>query len=384
MTQTKKSIFLFFLSIIAVSFLLIPIAHATEVFSDGFESGNFNAWTGTSGSNSIVTSPIHTGSKAAQLDTTSGFIWKDLGDTYPTLYARMYWRISDLPANNKFVDLIDLSAGQGAYSPVADVGYGQVGGVYNWYTRLMGEYAQGYIQTIDVDTWYCIEIKCVVSATVGEIRVWINGVERITRTGLNMGSTNLGRVYAMFYQAPWAANVFYDCVVVADAYIGPESEMQNLSFALSQTVTPAATLYSQKALTKTSSETSYSTSGLSSMKFLTRICQTSTSITSVLQGTKSLTQVIVQNLESAVVTAVLGSLKALKRPFLQTMTITETVDVAKYLHALFVENLETATIHDLLNPVLGVAWTTDDAVALAAIALIFGLSALALIAVKHK
>ena len=197
----------------------------TEIFSDGFESGDFTAWTGTAGTPTIVTTPVHHGTYAAQLQAGEGvnkFVYKDLGATYQTLYARLYWRISVLPAVNKFVDLIDLTAGQGAYSAVADVGYGQVSGVFNWYYRLLGNYYQGYVETISVDTWYCIELKCLVSATIGEIRVWINGVERITQTGLNTGSTNLGRMYAMFYQAPWATNAFADCVVVADTYIGPE------------------------------------------------------------------------------------------------------------------------------------------------------------------
>ncbi len=65
-----------------------------------------------------------------------------------------------------------------------------------------------------------------VSTTVGEVRAYIDGTERITKTGLNTGAVDAGRVYIMFYQVPWATDAYFDCVVVADTYIGPEAAAQ--------------------------------------------------------------------------------------------------------------------------------------------------------------
>ncbi len=109
----------------------------TELFSSGWEdSGGSDItdggkWTGTYGTPTVVGSPVHHGSYAAKLqagEASNKFIWKDLGATYSTLFIRAYVQIADLPASGKFVDLLDISAGQGSYSALGDLGYINDGG----------------------------------------------------------------------------------------------------------------------------------------------------------------------------------------------------------------------------------------------------------------
>ncbi|MEM2995645.1 MAG: hypothetical protein QXI91_06520, partial [Candidatus Bathyarchaeia archaeon] len=61
-------LFVFLIVLLFLNSLTTP-AYAT-IFSDGFESGDFSAWTGTVGSPTIVSSPTHHGAYAARFGST--------------------------------------------------------------------------------------------------------------------------------------------------------------------------------------------------------------------------------------------------------------------------------------------------------------------------
>jgi len=207
----------------------------TELFSDGFESGDFSAWDGTAnyyGSSSIVLSPVYQGSYAAKFTCTDdsvgayGVAYKNLGSAYSTIHMRVYLRISALPNGARFgcYKLRNAaSAGDQFYVGVLNDAGTEKWGVFveytdTWYT---------YTEDITLDTWYCIEVKIVRDSSNGEVHLWRNGTEIITETGINTGANDMDKVYAGYQHTSSMGgsgalvDVYVDCVVVADTYIGP-------------------------------------------------------------------------------------------------------------------------------------------------------------------
>ena len=70
-----------------------PMAKATTLFEDGFESNDFLEWTGTSGSPSIVGDPVKYGSYAASFDAVE-YCYETLSSSQPVIYHRFYFRVT--------------------------------------------------------------------------------------------------------------------------------------------------------------------------------------------------------------------------------------------------------------------------------------------------
>ena len=88
----KLSLLMLILNVLCVCYVSFSLEKG-EIFSDGFESGNFSAWTGTNGSPSIVKSPVHHGSYAAQANAAYEYWYKTFsGQT--VVYVRFYFRLS--------------------------------------------------------------------------------------------------------------------------------------------------------------------------------------------------------------------------------------------------------------------------------------------------
>jgi hypothetical protein len=94
------------------------------------------------------------------------------------------------------------------------------GGVYKWRLRLTESATEDtYPQTISVDTWYCLEI--LYDSTNDLHKLWVDGAERISFSAFVTGAMDR---FSVGYPSGgwWSHNEYVDCVVVADAYIGPE------------------------------------------------------------------------------------------------------------------------------------------------------------------
>lgn len=207
------------------------------IFSDGFETNNFNAWTGTTttaGETATVEAlNVHHGSFNANF-TTDGSATGEQALAYKTLvaattlYARAYFKIlTALPANGKYYSILTLAVG-GNY--LVRVEINNTAGVYTWGIR----YHVGATHTlatytppsaIALNTWYCVEIKSVEDAVVGEARLYIGGTEVITKTDLDtsahgaMTRHDVGEYYSL---GQTAHSIIVDCDVVDSSYIGPE------------------------------------------------------------------------------------------------------------------------------------------------------------------
>jgi len=187
------------------------------IFSDGFESGDFSAWTGTTGTPTVETSPVHHGTYVMKNPSGTHYVNKTLGAAYAEIFVRVYARFSAL---------------------TTDTDYGteimKVGKATNWnYATLvravktagpvvfmMSSGAHARVDTdvaIAIDTWYCVELKR--RTTSGTVDLYINGVleasfayDYYDADTVQVGGT-----------AQQVSNAYFDCVVVADAYIGTEA-----------------------------------------------------------------------------------------------------------------------------------------------------------------
>lgn len=196
----------------------------TQIFSDGFESGDFSAWTSTTGTPVVQSVVKHHGTYCAESDASGDYYRKDYTEQ-TTVFHRVYLRFSVLPANNEYFQFMRM--GMGATEICSVQVRRKTDGTL--ILRLSRNYPASasfdYSYTWVVNTWYCIEVKFV-RAVSGEYKVWLDGTEVITNTGVNTtGVTGASRIVAGWNSGSVAAGdvVWIDCVVVADAYIGPEA-----------------------------------------------------------------------------------------------------------------------------------------------------------------
>jgi hypothetical protein len=203
----------------------------TVLFSDGFETGDFSAWTGTSGSPAVVSSWAHHGVYSAEVQAND-LIQKSFGTSYNTVYMRSYVKFNTLP------DADYYSMRLGLYVIGDDYWYfGTYCGVYvdpsdhsakffldahdigGGYTYLSSPLPQTGVV-------YCLEVRHTAN---GAIEFYIDGELKAQSTIDNYSSFGAVVVASQ-------GEMLVDCVVVSDAYIGPESE------AALKTVTDALAL----------------------------------------------------------------------------------------------------------------------------------------------
>jgi len=245
-----KTIILLFL---IFSLTVYPV-FATTIFSDGFESGDFTAWTGTylqdGQTLEVIAAAKHHGTYGLHVAFVAD--WKVHEECYKqitgvtTIYARVYTKFNTLPASNNAVFYVLTLAGDYWQYEIAEIGVLRSGSAEKWQCRYLS--AGTTMTTTNIASpapttgqWYCLEVEAVISNTVGEVHVWIDGTERFTLTGLdndgfgNIDFVRVGLEKADNIQTTYP-DIYVDCVVVADAYIGPEVSGQDLTFQLSQTI----------------------------------------------------------------------------------------------------------------------------------------------------
>ena len=224
--------------------LNVNLAWATTIFEDGFESGDFSNWTTTYGSPTIVTSPVYQGSYAASFDAEGDYIEKDITDAstyYYRLYARWANDITDSGARMTIMGFFDAGGAESCYLELWNDA-----GTLKWRIWYQDSGNNPIWQATDTPTptngtWYCIELKYYMDSTNGEIRLWIDGTERLVITD-DMRPTSISRIRAGISQNLYlTTNTLYvDCVVVADTYIGPEEAVTEESVSANLTIDTAS------------------------------------------------------------------------------------------------------------------------------------------------
>jgi len=205
----------------------------TVLFSDGFESGDFSQWTGTtvSGGNTleVIAGAKHCGNYGAHSICTAWtgetYCYKTLASSHTTIYIRGYFYLNSVSQMSGYgTSLIEVVNSGG--TNIARVGFYNDGGTTKLAVKIYGDSSWTVGSALSTGQWYCIETKLVFDASTGEQHVYLDGFEDITRTSLalitNAQTIHVGQVVLAGGHSS-DTDVYVDCVVVADAYIGPEA-----------------------------------------------------------------------------------------------------------------------------------------------------------------
>jgi predicted esterase len=208
--------------------------------------GGFSAWTGTSvagtgASITVQSTTKHHGNYAVQaVKGTSAegyaYCYKTFASTYSTLYVRVLVRFTATPASGVRFELFGISEASLNYNLATLFLYNNAG-TLNWDLQYKTDavtenHAYSTTPTISVNTWYPMEIRFHAATSTGDVKAWIvadggsisEGTPTISVTGLTNDDI-LAQTLALCVLTSSTAGYtcYYDCVVVADAYIGPET-----------------------------------------------------------------------------------------------------------------------------------------------------------------
>jgi hypothetical protein len=190
-----------------------PAANA-PAFSDGFESGNLNAWTPKGG---LVpeTPDAASGSWAVEGNTTNGTTYakKTLGSTFNDGYARTAFKVISQ------VSQINLLR-------VRDAAGVSLGWVYLGTTGRLGFHAD--LPNTDVAStavaaagaWHSVEVH--VNVTGGTVDVWLDGVSvaALSQTGVNLGPNPVGAFQIGEGQAGRTYDILFDDAAFSASRLG--------------------------------------------------------------------------------------------------------------------------------------------------------------------
>jgi uncharacterized repeat protein (TIGR02543 family) len=226
----------------------VTFTQTQYIFSDGFESGDFANWDGTSTTTgetaTVVSSPSYDGFYGARFTSNGGasteqaYVYKvvDVSE----VYVRGYFNIGgSLPLNDngdRFY-FIRLLAGNGQ-TGLAYAGIRRDNGVDEWvlyalngYTAVW-TYAQSPLPQNGV--WYSVELHWKLGGSgAGVVQLYLDGVKIIEVTGINTAyfgnarRVDFGLVQATLVQKNLA--IYADGAVVSQSYVGPEATLLSLN-----------------------------------------------------------------------------------------------------------------------------------------------------------
>ncbi|PVX26296.1 MAG: hypothetical protein CW691_01840, partial [Candidatus Bathyarchaeum sp.] len=194
---------------------------AEQVFADGFESGDWSQWSSYNSTyDSIVASPVHHGSYAAEFEATGVNNAASKTNLAPSseMFLRHYVRFSDTIDSGAVIVL----------SSIDIAGFTMVknnGGQMQW--GALSNHDNGYFfvdATIVPNTWYCLELRCLKGSSTGEIQLYVDDTSVINQTGRNMNTSDFSSIQLIgqIISGSSTLNVYHDCVSVATTYIGAE------------------------------------------------------------------------------------------------------------------------------------------------------------------
>ncbi|MCW3999598.1 MAG: hypothetical protein NWE93_05115 [Candidatus Bathyarchaeota archaeon] len=247
-------------------------AQSNYLFSDGFASADFSAWTGTKSYRSGVSASLQSAtalddSYAMKVAVADGSgengvcIYKDLTTKYAAINARVYMRLNGNPASDAKLEVFGFSSDGWIPNTVgAQVNIHGSGGAAQWQVDY---YRNGWqtaiFGTVIPDKWYCVELKLVIGRGTGETRLYIDEAEVFTQTGLtNTAPGSSVRYFCLGVDDEFGGNnlnAFFDAVALSQSYIGPISVLPTPTPSPSPSPTPTASPTPTIAPTETPSPT---------------------------------------------------------------------------------------------------------------------------------
>lgn len=205
-------------------YALTPVASQYDLdctvsrFVDDFETGSLSRWV-TSGSPAISSTEKNTGIYSVLSTASANYFRKYFATSQDRCYCRCYFRYdADFSAGNEMWVMATVQTGYNGVGIVAirsNAGTMEIR-VENFPASTWYSASYPFVK----NQWYYVELYTVVSATVGELHVWVNGVEKLTQTGLNTGTTNiLGAIFGNYYST-WSGNYYTDDCIIDSIYSG--------------------------------------------------------------------------------------------------------------------------------------------------------------------
>src|SRR5947209_2130527 len=177
---------------------------ATTYFSDGFESGNLNAWTlassDSSGSAAVQSTVVNSGSNALALNNASGqyaYIYTALpSGPQAQTFTRFYFRFGSNVTNGTQLAIARNSNGGNVWE--VDYNAGRHGlDIYFWDASGAVYAVFSPNNALSANTWYSIQVQDY-QTTTGHAQAWLNG-------------TSIGSVDAdLSMAAPYARLMLFD------------------------------------------------------------------------------------------------------------------------------------------------------------------------------
>jgi hypothetical protein len=188
------------------------------VFSDGFESGDFSAWTGTLNGPAVSNVVVHTGvwSFGVRLADLFVFCYKALDANIDEFYARVYIYPDtlSLSVNGQFFDIIRFESLTGVNACKACIH--RTAGVNYFALRVTGGSFVDSATVAAVDSWYCVELHYKKNVVC---EIWVDGANT-SSAGANV---QVGR-YTCAYTSSLNNNLVY-----FDDYVGDTAQIGGIS-----------------------------------------------------------------------------------------------------------------------------------------------------------
>ena len=191
-----------------------------RIFTCGFEETNAIAnieetiWSFVSGAPTIVTTPVRSGVYALSIAAGAArYLRRNLSAsvTSGTYFVKAHLRIAGVPSfDNR--ELFTISSSGSADGPRLQMDINRTLELHNVVT---GTVITGPI--LAVNTWYRVEIRYVISGTVGELELQVDGVSYGTITNENTLPTNVQLFIWGSDASNFGSDVFWDDIIINDA-----------------------------------------------------------------------------------------------------------------------------------------------------------------------
>ena len=237
------------------SLTAVFIEDLAPVFEDGFESGDFTAWTGptlTTGETATVVDTLsHTGTYSARFTTNGGATTEQAYVTtaidLSEVYVRGHFYLGGgLPLSDDGDRFYQIRlGGSTSTANIAYAGIMRDEGVDKWVLFIRnGSTWSGYIYADSplpvTGQWVCLELHWKLDSTAGFAELYVDDQLAVSVHGLNTASLgNAMRVDFGIVQATSIQNsltVYGDNAAVSRAKIGPHVEPANQAPTISETV----------------------------------------------------------------------------------------------------------------------------------------------------
>jgi hypothetical protein len=171
------------------NFALPSVTHQ-PIFSDGFESGNFSAWTKSKGL-VVENTAVHAGTYAAEgnLNNTSGYAQKLLPSTYASGYERVWFNIVNQASQINLLRARTAAGGNLAFVFVDATRHDLDLNVLGTKVR------SSTTAVLQGSGWHELEMYAALNGATSSVQVWLDGtqVNSLTWRG-SLGSTPIGAI----------------------------------------------------------------------------------------------------------------------------------------------------------------------------------------------